>query len=102
MGAVSQMTDLYQAIGALFVLHNLCFDYHDTTTGLADGFTQAAIERIEQAAAGEAGDSDDEDPLYDAVGQERPEEGGGGAAEGNDLLRAGEVFRNLCVDILVP
>jgi hypothetical protein len=106
MGAVNDMADLYQTVGALFILHNVCFDYHDTVTGLADAFTQAALERIEQFARGEVDELDEPeggDPLYDAIGQERPEarDDGGGLVE-EDLLRQGELFRERCVDILVP
>jgi hypothetical protein len=134
MGHSNEIKDTYHTVAALIVLHNLCYDYHDTVNGLPDAFTQRAQDRLErrrkawarQQCGAQQGDemedeSDEEssgeensgnesppyedDLLYDEVGQIQADdidENEPSINEEVDLLREGELFRALCVDIVVP
>jgi hypothetical protein len=135
MGHSNDIKDIYHTVAALIVLHNLCYDYHDTVNGLPDAFTQRAQDRLERrrkawarrqsgteqddemedetneesSGEEESGDNEsppyEDDPLYDQVGQIRADdidEDEPSINEEVDLLREGELFRALCVDIVVP
>ncbi|KAG8731119.1 hypothetical protein FRC10_002013, partial [Ceratobasidium sp. 414] len=81
LGPTEDMSDLYRAIEALMILHNMCFDLHDRPDGQVDDFVQDRIDNGEE--------------IYDYVEQEEdlPE-----LAEGQAAL----AFRNRCMDLICP
>lgn len=89
MGDVEDLGDLYRAIEAMMVIHNICFDLHDTVSGLADGFTQ-----LNMVLDGN---------LYNAVGQEPADmDWGQGVNIHEPLLEAGRAWRMRCMDLICP
>lgn len=100
MGTPKDMGDLYRSIAGLMVLHNLCIDYHDTVDGLADDFTRPLLEHRNDAGS----DDEDEDDLRERVGHQRADEFDldNAAPQDEEVLTAGRIFRDQCVDLLVP
>ncbi|CAE6513099.1 unnamed protein product, partial [Rhizoctonia solani] len=85
MGDIGNQATLYSAIDAMIVLHNVCYDLHDTVNGEPDAFVEAG------------GDG------YDAVDQEVDDMDWGPGADINErLLDAGRAFRLQCMDIICP
>jgi hypothetical protein len=93
MGTPADIKDLYRTLEALMALHNLCIDYHDTIDGLPDEYTQ----RLLDVRGGE----EDDDYLREQFGHEEAWDDGD-ATEQEELLVAGRVFQEECLDILVP
>ncbi|QRV78319.1 hypothetical protein RhiJN_06334 [Ceratobasidium sp. AG-Ba] len=91
MGTAVNMNTTYKVVGALLLLHNICYRLHDTVDGLPDAFTQAAI----------AQDGEDGDHLYEDIGgmdvDLRPD--GHGLVEDN-MLQDGREFREHIVNII--
>ncbi|KAG8731237.1 hypothetical protein FRC10_001950, partial [Ceratobasidium sp. 414] len=84
LGAVRDMKDIYQAIEAMMVVHNMCHQFGDVPD---DSHAQDGDDEL----TGDL-DTDVEDELDEA--DER---------DGNvDILRAGREFRLRCLDIICP
>ncbi|KAG8731874.1 hypothetical protein FRC10_001392, partial [Ceratobasidium sp. 414] len=91
LGAVEDMKDLYRAVEAMMVLHNMCYDLHDRVDGSVDELTQSRVDNGEDA--------------YDYVAQESDSEDGDveeHMIEDGNLLQEGKVFRNWCLDKICP
>jgi hypothetical protein len=90
MGDVECLDDVYRVIEAMMVLHNMCYDLHDTMSGLPDDFTQLNLAL-------------DNGNLYDAVGQESADmDWGQGVNINEPLLEAGRAWRTWCMDLICP
>lgn len=90
MGAVSDMDDLYRSVEAMLILHNMCYDLHDTVSGQPDSFTRARLE-------------EEDGELYDYVGQEHEDNDWGEGIDVNEpLLEAGRAFREECMNLICP
>jgi hypothetical protein len=83
LGAVRDMADIYRAIEAMMIVHNMCFQLGDAPGGFG---------------AGPEEESESEPEVDLEVTQ-----GDYNAAEGDlNVLGAGRAFRQQCVDILCP
>jgi hypothetical protein len=74
MGHSNKIKDIYHTVTALIVLHNLCYDYHNTVNGLPDAFTQRAqdqLERRQKAWAHQQCGTQQEDEMEDKSDEER-------------------------------
>ncbi|KAB5591329.1 hypothetical protein CTheo_5245 [Ceratobasidium theobromae] len=88
MGEVEDLDDLYRAIEAMMILHNMCYDLHDTVSGVPDQFTEHNL-------------AADDGELYDEVGQEPADADWGQGVNINEpLLEAGRAWRARCMDIV--
>lgn len=85
MGAVRDMADIYQAIEAMMIVHNLCQDLGDLPHG-----TSATLGEDETDEEAGADLDEDEDERW-AVGNDYP-----------NLLAAGRALRLHCMDIICP
>ncbi|KAF8686121.1 DDE superfamily endonuclease [Rhizoctonia solani] len=84
MGDIGNPEVLYRVIEALMVLHNICYDLHDTVSGESDAFIEAGGE-------------------YDWVDWEEEDvHVGPGANINEEVLTAGREFRIRCMDKICP
>jgi hypothetical protein len=84
LGAVRDMRDIYRAIEAMMVVHNMCHELGDVPDD-----SRAQGNQDHDQDEGEEGDDQDD-------GHEAMEEWD------NHSLEAGKVFRQRCVDIICP
>ncbi|KAG9102107.1 hypothetical protein FS749_015690 [Ceratobasidium sp. UAMH 11750] len=49
LGVVQDMMELYRAVEAMMVMHNMCFDLHDRADGFVDAITQSCMDNGEEA-----------------------------------------------------
>jgi hypothetical protein len=83
LGAVRDMADIYRAIEAMMIVHNMCFQLGDAPGGFGAG----PEEESESEPEADLGDTQSE---YDAMGGDL------------NVLAAGRAFRQRCVDIICP
>jgi hypothetical protein len=88
LGAVSDMKDIYWAIEAMMVVHNMCYDLGDRPDGLRPYLDGDGVDA-------ESDEDLDEDERDDNQGH-------GDVGESSNLLHAGRAFRLRCMDIICP
>jgi hypothetical protein len=93
LGAAHDIKDIYRAIEAMMILHNLCFDLGD--------IPEYSRARLDDEGGGGAAHNEVEDDLEEEEDDDELEhhEVGGNDA---DLLRAGRAFRERCMDKICP
>jgi hypothetical protein len=90
IGDIENLDDVYRAIEAMMVLHNMCYDLHDMMSGLPDDFTQLNL-------------AQDDGNLYDRVGQEPANTDWGEGVNINEpMLEAGRAWHARCMDLICP
>ncbi|KAG8731020.1 hypothetical protein FRC10_002106, partial [Ceratobasidium sp. 414] len=90
LGPTEDMRDLYRAIEAMMILHNICFDLHDQPDGGIDDFIQGRV------------DNGEEPYDYRAQEAEPRELANDEGVDIDDSLAGGRVFRDECMDLICP
>ncbi|KAG8740504.1 hypothetical protein FRC10_004197 [Ceratobasidium sp. 414] len=84
LGAVHDINDIYRAIEAMMVLHNMCQELGDVPS---DSRARHDDDDIHSEADGDLDEDDEQVEM---------------ANEDMNVLRAGRVFRQRCVDLICP